>query len=175
VLTRAQKQEKVAELREKIGRATSLYLADYRGVGVESVNRLRSRVRREGAGRYEYAVVKNTLLRRAMADTSAAVVTEHLTGPTVVAISFGDPVGLAKILVDFARDVEVFQIKAGVLAGKKLDRAAIGWLATLPPLDELRSRIVGLVLAPATKIARLVSEPGAQIARVLAARGRQEG
>ena len=175
MLSRAQKEEKVAELREKLGRATSLYLADYRGVSVESVNRLRSRVRREGAGAYEYAVVKNTLLRRAVVDTAAAPVAEHLTGPTVMAISFGDPVGLAKILVDFAKDVEIFQIKGGVLAGRKLDRAAIGQLATLPPLQELRGRIVGLLQAPAAKIARLVSEPGAQLARALAARGRQEG
>lgn len=175
MLSRAQKEEKVAELREKLGRATSLYLADYRGVSVESVNRLRSRVRREGAGKFEYAVVKNTLLRRAVADTPAAPVVEHLTGPTVMAISFGDPVGLAKILVDFSKDVEIFQIKGGVLDGRKLDRAAIGQLATLPPLQELRARLAGLLLAPATKIARLVSEPGAQLARVLAARGRQEG
>ena len=174
MLSRAQKEEKVAVLREKLGRATSLYVADYRGVTVEAVNRLRSRVRREGAGAYEYAVVKNTLLRRAVADTPAAPVAEHLRGPTVMAMSFGDPVGLAKILVDFAKDVEVFQIKGGVLDGRGLDRAAIGQLATLPPLLELRGRLVGLIVAPATKLVRLVSEPGAQLARALAARGRQE-
>ena len=173
MLTRAQKEEKVAELHEKLGRATSVYLADYRGTSVEAVNRLRRRIRREGNGAYEYEVVKNTLLERAASDTSAAVLAGELQGPTVVAISFGDPVGLAKILVDFAKDVEVFKIKAGVLAGRKLGRAEIGQLATLPPLDEIRAKLLGLIQAPATKIVRLVAEPGAQIARALAARGRQ--
>jgi large subunit ribosomal protein L10 len=173
LLTRAQKQEKVVELHEKLERATCVYLADYRGVTVEAVNRLRSRVRREGRGAYEYQVVKNTLLERAAADTSASALAEEFRGPTVVAISYGDPVGLAKILVDFAKDVEVFRLKGGVLAGRRLATSEIGQLATLPPLDEIRARLVGLVQAPATKLVRLVSEPGAQIARVLAARGRE--
>jgi large subunit ribosomal protein L10 len=175
LLTRAQKHEKVAEIHEKLGRATSVYLADYRGVTVEAVNRLRSRIRREGGGAYEYEVVKNTLLERAAKDTEAAVLTDHFEGPTVVAMSFGDPVGLAKILVDFSKDVEVFKLKAGVLAGRKLGTGEIGELATLPPLDEIRAKLVGLLQAPATKLARLVSEPGSQLARALAARGRQEG
>jgi large subunit ribosomal protein L10 len=174
LLTRAQKQEKVAELHEKLGRATSVYLADYRGVTVEAVNRLRGRIRREGRGAFEYEVVKNTLLERAAAETEAAVLADELNGPTVVAISFGDPVGLARILVEFAKDVPVFQLKAGVLAGRKIGQAEIGRLATLPPLDEIRAKLVGLIQAPATKLARLVGEPGAQIARALAARGRQE-
>jgi large subunit ribosomal protein L10 len=149
LLTRAQKQEKVAELHEKLGRATSVYLADYRGVTVEAVTRLRSRIRREGRGAYEYEVVKNTLLERAARDTEAAALTEHFEGPTVLALSFGDPVGLAKILVDFAKDVEVFKLKAGVLAGRALGTGEIGALATLPPLDEIRATLVGLLQAPA--------------------------
>jgi len=173
LLTRAQKQEKVAELREKLGRATSVYLADYRGVTVQAVNQLRRRIRREGAGAFAYEVVKNTLLERAAADTPAAALVDQLRGPTVVAISFGDPIGLARILVGFAKDVGVFKLKAGVLAGRRLGTSEIAELATLPPLDDLRAKLVGLLLAPATKLARLVSEPGAQLARALAARGRQ--
>jgi large subunit ribosomal protein L10 len=175
LLTRVQKQEKVVELHEKLGRATSVYLADYRGVTVESVNRLRGRIRREGQGDYEYEVVKNTLLERAARETEAEALVDHFEGPTVLALSYGDPIGLAKILVDFAKDVEVFQLKAGVLAGRKLGVGEIGQLATLPPLDEIRATLIGLIQAPATKLARLASEPGAQLARALAARGRQEG
>lgn len=174
MLTRVQKEAKVVELHEKLGRASSVYLADYRGVTVEAVNRLRGRIRREGQGAYEYEVVKNTLLERAARDTEAALLADHFEGPTVLALSFGDPIGLAKILVDFARDVEVFQLKAGVLDGRKLGTGEIGQLATLPPLDEIRATLLGLIQAPATRLARLVSEPGAQLARVLAARGRQE-
>ena len=174
MLTRAQKQEQIEDLREKFGRATSVYLADYRGVNVEAVNRLRRRIRAEGGGDYEYRVAKNSVLKRAGADLAVGAVTGNLEGPTAIAISFRDPVGLAKILVDFAKDNEVFALKAGVVDGKPIDAAEIGTLATLPSLDQLRGKLVGLLLAPATKLARLVSEPGAQMARVLAARGRQE-
>jgi len=174
VLTRAQKEEQVAELREKFGRATCVYVADYRGVDVQSVNQLRRRIRKEGAGEFEYRVTKNSVLRRAAADTAVAEVVQRFQGPTAIAISYGDTVGLAKILVDFAKEHEVFELKAGVLDGKAFEPAEIGRLATLPSLDELRGRIVGLIQAPATKLVRLISEPGAQLARVLAARGRQE-
>ena len=94
----------------------------------------------------------------------------------VLAVSgYGDPAGLAKILVDFEKDQEDFEIKGGLLEGVAVDQGEIAKLATLPSLDELRGKIVGLLQAPATKLVRIVSEPGAQLARVVAARGRQEG
>lgn len=173
MLTRAQKEQQIQEFRDKFSRATCVYLADYRGVDVESVNALRRRIRSEGSGAYEYRVVKNTVLRRAADDTGVAGAAEHFRGPTVVALSYGDPAGLAKILVDFEKEQETFSIKGGVLEGVAVKQAEIAKLATLPSLDELRSVIVGLIQAPATKLVRVVSEPGAQIARVLAARGRQ--
>ena len=175
MLSRAQKEEQVAELHEKFGRATCVYLADYRGVDVDSVNELRARIHREGEGGYEYRVAKNAVLRRAAAETGVEVLTENFTGPSAIAISYTDPVGLAKILTDFAKEHEVFELRAGMLDGRAIEPAEIRTLATLPSLDELRGMLVGLLQAPATKIARLVSEPGAQIARVLAARGNEEG
>lgn len=174
MLTRAQKQTQVEELKEKFSRATSVYVADYRGLDVEAANRLRRRVRKEGDGAFEYRVTKNAVLRRAAEGSDVAGIAEQFRGPTAIAISFGDPVGLAKILDEFAKEHQVFEIKGGVVDGAPLGRAEIATLATLPSLDELRSRLVGLVLAPATKLARLATEPGAQLARVVAARGRQE-
>jgi large subunit ribosomal protein L10 len=174
VLTRAQKEEQVGELREKFSRATSVYVADYRGIDVEAVNRLRRRIRREGDGQFEYRVTKNSVLRRAAADSDVAPLTDAFRGPTAVAISYGDPVGLARILVDFAKDHEVFELRAGVLEGRLIDAREIGTLATLPSLDELRGKLLGLFQAPATKLVRLLAEPGSQIARALSARGRQE-
>ena len=174
MLTRAQKQQWVAELKEKFGRATCVYLADYRGVDVKSANQLRRRIRREGKGDYEYRVVKNSVLRRAAVDSDVEQLLEAFQGPTAVAISYGDPVGLAKILVAFAKENEVFELKAGVFEGKAVDPGKIGALATLPSLDALRARLVGLIQAPATKLARLLSEPGAQLVRVLATRGNPE-
>ena len=174
MLNRAQKQEQVAEYKDKFSRATCVYLADYRGIDVESVNRLRRRIRVEGGGDYEYRVVKNRVIRRAAAETDVAGLEAHFAGPTGVAISFGDPVGLAKIMADFADEIEDFELKGGLLEGRAIEPDEIRKLATLPSLDALRGMIVGLLQAPATKLARLVSEPGAQLARVLAARGRQE-
>jgi large subunit ribosomal protein L10 len=169
-----QKEEQVAALREKFSRASCVYLADFRGLDVEAGNELRRRLRSEGGDDFEYRVIKNTVLRFAAGDTVVEDVAAHLQGPTAVAISYGDPVGLARVLTNFAKDHEVFTLKAGVLEGNAVDAAEIAKIATLPSLDRLRGMLIGLIQAPATKLARLLSEPGAQLARVLGARGRQE-
>ena len=173
MLSRAQKEAQVAELKEKLSRATCLYVVDYRGLDVESANRLRRRVRREGNGDYEYRVLKNAVLRRATEGSDFAGIADQFVGPTAVALSFGDPAGLAKILDQFAGENDKFELKGGMVDGAPLGRADITVLATLPSLDQLRGKLVGLLLAPATKLARIVSEPGAGLARVLAARSKQ--
>ncbi len=170
MLTRAQKTEQVGELKEKFSRATSVYVADYRGLDVPAMNKLRRQIRSEGRGAYEYRVAKNTILRRAADGSKVASIVAHFEGPTVIAISYGDPVGLAKILTEFAKENEKLQLRGGVLDGRPVDVAAIGTLATLPSLDSLRGKIIGLILAPATQLARLVAEPGAQLARLVEAR-----
>ena len=170
MLTRAQKTEQVGELKEKFSRATSVYVADFRGLDVQSMNTLRRRIRSEGRGAYEYRVAKNTLLRRAADGSRVAGIAAHFEGPTAIAISYGDPVGLAKILTEFAKVNEKLQLRGGMLDGRPVDVAAIGTLATLPSLDSMRGKIVGLILAPATQLARLVAEPGAQLARLVEAR-----
>ena len=164
----------MAELKDKFSRATCLYLVDYRGLNVESMNKLRRRVRKEGDGKHEYRVLKNSVLRRATEGSDYAQIAEKFVGPTAVALSFGDPVGLAKILDSFAEENQAFALKGAVVDGALLERAEIAKLATLPSLDQLRGTIVGLLLAPATKLARLISEPGAGIARVVSARSKQD-
>ena len=173
MLTRAQKEDQIVELRDKIGRATSVYVADYRGVGVDSVNTLRRRIRTEGD--YEYRVAKNSVLRLAVAGSDVAGLADHFTGPTAVALSYGDPAGLAKILADFAEDHDSFEVKGGVLEGDLVSAQDIATLARLPSLDQLRAMLVGLVQAPATKLARLLNEPAAQLARLLDAKSKQDG
>lgn len=175
MLTRAQKEEQVADLKEKFGRASCVYVADYRGLDVEAANDLRRKIRAAGEGDFEYRVMKNTVLRLAAGSTPVEGIASHFQGPTAIAISFGDPVGLAKVLTDFSKEHEVFQLKGGVLEGDAIEAADIAKLATLPSLDQLRGKLIGLIQAPATKLVRLLAEPGAQIARVLGARGRQEG
>jgi len=173
VLTRTQKEEQVAELADRFGRATCVYIADYRGLGVEAVNTLRSRVRSEGRGDFEYRVMKNSVLRRAAEQTGVPGLVEHFVGPTAVAMSYGDPAGLARILSDFAKEHEIFELKGGALNGAPISTREIATLATLPSLDELRGKLVGLLMAPASKLARLLNEPAAQIARVIGAHAKQ--
>ncbi len=170
MLTRAQKEDHVAELKEKLGRATSVFVADYRGVSVEDINQLRSKLRSEGEGEFEYKVTKNTLLRLAVADTDAAELSDRFNGPTSVAFSYGDPVSLAKLLVDYSKEHDVFELKGGYLDGRAIDAGDVATLATLPSLDGIRSMLVGLVQAPATKLVRLLAEPGGQLARLVEAR-----
>jgi large subunit ribosomal protein L10 len=174
VLTRAQKEEQVAELKEKFSRAKSVYVADYRGLDVKSVGALRQRIRSEGNGDFEYRVAKNSVLKLATVDSDMVGIAPHFEGPTAVAFSFGDPVGLAKILSDFAKDHEVFEIKGGIVDGSVVGPDQIAELALLPSLDGVRGKLIGLLQASATQLARLLAEPGAQVARLVDARARQE-
>lgn len=174
MLTRAQKEEQVADLRDLFGRAKCIYVADFRGLDVESLNKLRRRVRQEGGGEHEYRVTKNRLLKLAAEGSDVAGIAEHFEGPTAIAVSMGDPAGLAKILAEFAKDHEAFAVKGGLLDGAPLSRDEIATLATLPSLEVLRATLAGLLLAPASKLARLLNEPGAQLARVVQAKS-QEG
>lgn len=169
MLTRSQKEESVAELREKFGRAKSVIVADYRGLSVVQVDSLRGKLREAGDG-FEYRVAKNTLLRRATADTGLAPLAECFAGPTAVALSFGDPVRLAKVLVDYAKEHEKFELKAGYMDGRTLTPADIATIATLPSLDALRGKLVGLLQAPAQKLVSVLVAPGAQLARLVEAR-----
>ena len=171
MLNYAQKQEQVAELKEKLGRASSVVVADYRGLDVFAVNALRAKLRATGS--CEYRVVKNSILRRASEGTGVASIAAHFKGPTALALAFGDPVALAKVLVDFAKQHEVFQLRAGVLEGKALDKTELATLATLPGLNELRAKLVGLLQAPAQKLVMVISAPAAQLARVTEARSKK--
>ncbi len=170
MLTRKEKEDQIDELREKFGRATSVFVADYRGIPVKKLEKLRVGLRKANASNSEFRVAKNSVLKRASEGSPVEGLKGHFKGTTSVAISFGDPAALAKTLVDYAKENEQFQLRSAFLDGEVLDVAGISKLATLPSLDELRGKLVGLLLAPASKLARLLNEPGAQIARVVSAR-----
>lgn len=171
MLTRNQKEEQVTAFRDKFSRATSVFVADYCGLTVGDACDLRALLRGDAAGgEVEYQVVKNSVLRRATSDSALDVLTEAFNGPTAVAISYGDPAALAKVLVNYAKAHEVFELKGAFLDGRSLDKSEISTLATLPSLDELRGQFVGLLQAPATKLVRLLNEPGSQLARLVEAR-----
>jgi large subunit ribosomal protein L10 len=173
MLSRAQKEEAVAALKGKFARANSVIVAHYRGLDVASVDKLRAKLRADGPDKYEYQVVKNSLLRIAAEGSDAAVLKPHFRGPTAVALSYADPVKLAKTLVDYAKENDKFALQGGMLAGKAIDQKEIATLATLPSLEALRAQLIGLLQAPARKILGVLQAPGAQIARLASARSKQ--
>jgi large subunit ribosomal protein L10 len=173
MLTRAQKEEAVAELKAKFSRANSVIVAEYRGLDVATVDKLRAKLRADGQDGYEYQVVKNSLLRIASEGSDVSVLKPHFKGPTAVAISYADPVRLAKTLVDYAKENEKFALRGGMLSGKAIDTKEIATLATLPSLDALRAQLIGLLQAPARKILGVLQAPGGQLARLASARSKK--
>jgi large subunit ribosomal protein L10 len=101
-------------------------------------------------------------------------IVSHFEGPTAIALSYGDPIGLAKILSEFSNSHEIFELKGGVVDGEVVDPRQIAELAKLPSLDALRGMMIGLLSAPATKLVRLLVEPGTQLARLVEARRAQQ-
>jgi len=162
---RSQKQQLVTTLQQDLAGSVCLVVTHQTGLSVAEVTQLRRQMRSAGAG---YRVTKNRLVRRAIEGTEFAALAPLFTGPTAIAFS-RDPVAAARAAVAFANRNDKLTIVGGGLSGQPLDAAAVRALATLPSLDELRGRIVGLLQAPAAKLARLLQAPAAQIARVVAA------
>lgn len=170
MLTRTQKEEQISELRDKFERATSVFVADYRGLDVPQMEALRGGLRKAESSDAEFRVAKNSVLKLASEGGQVEGLQEHFKGTTSIAMSFGDPVALAKTLIDYAKENVEFELRSGVLDGVVLDQKEIAKLATLPSLDELRGKIVGLLQAPAGQLARLLTEPAGQMARLVSAR-----
>ncbi|HEX8364643.1 MAG TPA: 50S ribosomal protein L10 [Allosphingosinicella sp.] len=169
-MDRAQKAEQVAALKQTFSEANVVVVTRNLGLTVAQSTALRNRMRDAGA---RFKVTKNTLTLIALEGTPYAPIGDLLTGPTALATS-DDPVAAAKVAVDFAKTTDRFEIVGGAMGETVLDLAGVRALAELPSLDELRARIVGLIQAPATKIARTINEPGAMLARVIGAYAAKE-
>ena len=170
-MDRAQKQELAATLHRDLSDTVCVVITHQSGLSVAEVTQLRRQMRSAGAS---YRVTKNRLVRRALEGTPFAALAPLFTGPTAIAFS-QDPVAAAKAAVEYANRNTKLTIVGGGLSGQMLDQAAVKALATLPSLDELRSKIIGLLNAPATKLAVLLQTPGGQVARVLAAYAEKHG
>ncbi len=169
-MDRAQKEQVVASLREAVGDVALLVVTQQSGLTVAEATDLRRQMRRAGAN---FRVTKNRLARLALKDTKFAQIVPLFTGPTAIATS-KDPVAAAKVTVEFAKKNGKLTIIGGVLDDKVLGVDDIKALAALPSLDELRARIVGLLSAPATRIATVLGEPAAQMARLLRAHSEKD-
>jgi large subunit ribosomal protein L10 len=168
---RAQKQALTASLHQDLADTVCVVITHQNGLTVDEATQLRRQMRSAGA---RYRVTKNRLARRAVEGTPFEALAPLFTGPTAIAFSH-DPVAAAKAAVEYANRNTKLTIVGGGLQGQTLDAAGIKALATLPSLDELRGKIIGLITAPATKLATLLQTPGGQLARVLAAYSEKSG
>ena len=164
-MDRSQKADLVAELKNVFSETSVVVVTRNLGLTVAQSTDLRLKMRDAGA---QFKVAKNRLAKIALEGTQYGSISDLLTGPTALATSV-DPVAAAKVAVDFAKTNDRLEIVGGAMGDTVLDVAGIKALAELPSLDQLRGTLVGLIQAPATKIARIVSEPGAMIARVTGA------
>ncbi|MDB5721227.1 MAG: ribosomal protein [Alphaproteobacteria bacterium] len=169
-MDRAQKSELVEALKQTFNETSVVVITRNLGMTVAQSTNLRNKMRDAGAS---YKVSKNSLALIALEGTPYASISDMLTGPTALATS-PDPVAAAKVAVDFAKTNDKLEIVGGAMGDTVLDVNGVKALAELPSLDELRARIIGLVQAPATKIARVLNEPAAQLARVFAAYAAKE-
>jgi large subunit ribosomal protein L10 len=166
-MNRTEKQELVEELHQEFEAAPHIVLVDFRGLSVPAATEFRRKVKAAGS---RYRVVKNRLALRAAKGTSLEKLESAFAGTTGIAWTGEDPVALAKVLVDFAKDYPALALKAGVVAGEQvLDAEGVKALSTMPSLPEMRASFLGLLQAPATKLVRLLSTPGTQMAQVLKA------
>ena len=152
------KERMVAELAERLRTTETLVVADYRGLTMPQIDELRSKLIEHGA---RFVVVKNTLTRRAAEAAGSDALLALLEGPTAIAFleSDGDPVAVAKALVDAARATRVLEVRGGLFEGRPIEASEIESLAKLPPVDVLRGQVLGAITSPLTAIVGLFTAP----------------
>lgn len=167
-MNRTEKEQFVQELAGQLQDTPATFLADYRGINVEQATQLRRELTQAGV---RYRVVKNNLLKLAAKGTTAEGLQDFCAGPTAIAMSGADPVAPAKILSKFAKDVEAFELKAGVLSGKLLSVADISALADLPSREELLAKALSCMNAPVTNFVGTMAAIPRSLVQVLNAIG----
>lgn len=160
-----QKEAVVAEVAKQVAGAQAIVLAENRGMPVADMTQLRAKARASGV---YFRVVKNTLVRRAVAGTPFETLSDRMVGPLAYGIGT-DPVAVAKVLNDFAKGNEKFVIAGGAMPGQVMSAQQIAALASLPSREELLARLVGTLQAPITKLVRTMNEVPARFVRTVAA------
>ena len=159
------KKEVVAEVSQRLAKAQTVVLAEYRGLAVEQITQLRSQARASGV---YLRVLKNTLARRAVQGTPFEKLADHMVGPLAYGIS-DDPVAAAKVLHTYAKTNEKLVIKGGAMAGQVMTAKEVGQLATMPSREELLAKLLGTMQAPIAKFVQTLNEVPAKLVRTLAA------
>jgi large subunit ribosomal protein L10 len=168
-MQKADKERLVAELSDRLKNTQTLIVADYRGLTVTDIDKLRGELLEHGA---RFQVVKNTLTRRAAEEAGADHLLALLEGPTAIAFleSDGDPAAVAKALRAAARETQVIEVRGGIIQGRPISADEIATLATLPSLDVLRGQLVGAIAAPLSTVVGLFNAPLRDLVGVLQAR-----
>ena len=158
------KEQNIKEIKEKINKAESIVLVDYRGLNVEQLTELRSLYRKAGV---EYKVYKNTMMRFAFKDSGLEEFNEFLKGPSAIAFGYDDPVQVAKITAEFAKSNDKLEIKAGIVDGKVIDISGVNSLAELPSREVLVAQALGGLNAPIQGFANVLQGTIRSLATVL--------
>jgi large subunit ribosomal protein L10 len=161
-----QKKKMVEELRDRFARSKITIITDYKGLNVAAMTDLRSKLRDSNI---EYRVVKNTLLTRAAEGTDAALIQNAFQGPSAVALSYEDPVAPARVLTDFAKQNDKFEIKVGVMGGRVLDLSSIKALSSLPSREVLLGQFLCAINGVPTGLVRALSDVPRRLLNVLQA------
>ena len=169
-MDRSQKADAVAALNATFNEAGVVVVTRNLGMTVAQTTELRVKMREAGAS---FKVSKNSLAKLAIADTNYAGIGDMLTGPVALGTSV-DPVAAAKVIVEFAKTNDKLELVGGAMGSQLLDANGIKALASMPSLDELRAKLIGLVQAPATKVAQVVVAPAGKLARVFGAYAARE-
>jgi len=165
-ISKQRKEAVLGEYQDWIKRSEAIILVEYTGVRMKSLDAIRARIREAGG---EFHVVKNTLARRAFAASGMELPGDYLLKSTAISFAFADPALTAKALADAAKGNEFVKVKGGFMAGRVLSAAQVRSLAEMPPLPVLRARMLGVLQAPAGKLARTIAEPARGLAAVVRA------
>ena len=165
-ITKQRKEEILENYKEWLDKSKAIILTEYTGLSVKDLDQLRQKMRDNGG---EFHVVKNTLSRKLIQDAGYPLDEKMFTGSTGIGFAFEDAPGLAKALSDFSNSSEFVKIKGGYLANHLMNPAQVKALAEMPPLPVMRAQLLGMLIAPASKLVRTLAEPGRRVAAVIKA------
>jgi large subunit ribosomal protein L10 len=169
-ISKQKKEELVEQYKEWVAESDGLILAHYHKLSVKDISDLRKEIRNIGG---EFHIIKNTLAKRAFEESGREWKEGVFNGPTAVGVSYENPSSLAKVIRDFSKEFGTIEIKSGYLAERLVSVEEIIALAELPSMTEIRAKLVGMIGAPASNLARILAEPGRQLAATLKAYSEQ--
>lgn len=165
-ISKERKEEALTTYADWMKRSQAVILVEYTGLRMKDLDAIRSKIRETGG---EFHVVKNTLARRAFADSGMELPQDYLVKSTAISFAFTDPASTAKALTDAMKGKEAIKVKGGYMSGQALNAAQVKALADMPPLPVVRAQLLGVLLAPAGKLVRTIAEPARGLAAVVKA------